>query len=343
MFAARRARRVRSDVSLVTDVLAALTASRVAGAPIPVDQLPVVIGLVNLYADVLADMPPRPVRRHSHPLPILEQPNPEESRRATTHKLVQSAIKTGNGYVLDERRGSVTVLDPTMVTHVYDDLDPLRIKSWIVNGMPYQRHEVHHFKINDDPRRGPLGRSPFADAREPLDMYGHAYRYLTDFFAGGGNPSTVLQRTGVGNNAYTNEDAAEDWIAARQARRPAVLPAGWELSVPVNNGELEAIGRMLENSAAEVARLLNAPPSLVNVASKGSMTYTNTDGEFRRWLATSLGPTWIGRLEDLWSAIAGEPVELDTAPLFKIVDPTSSNSGQPTQQTGTPPRLEAVS
>ena len=57
MFDRRRARRLRSDVSLVTDVLAAIKASRIAGEPIPVHELPVVVGLVNLYADVLADMP----------------------------------------------------------------------------------------------------------------------------------------------------------------------------------------------------------------------------------------------------------------------------------------------
>jgi phage portal protein BeeE len=344
-FRTRRTRRVRSDVSLVTDVLSAITASRLASEPIDVDDLPVVIGLVNLHADVIAALELTSTARGAGAYQrALERPNPEEPRRSTVHKLVQSIIKTGTGYVLTAGTGpgtAVTVLDPHRVTPIYDPTDPLRIAGWYVDGVRRARDDVRFVTINHDPRRGPLGRSPFKDAAEPMRMYGYAYSYLTDFFAGGGNPSTVLTRDGTGNLAYTNEQAARDWITARQERRPAVLPTGWKLTVPPNNGELEAVARILEHAAAEVARLLNAPPSLVNVAANGSMTYTNTAGEFRRWLAISLGPTWIGRFEDFWSDVFGIPVELDTTAIFRIVDPTENTTldrGDPP-----PPRLEAVS
>lgn len=343
----RSTRRLRSDVSLVTEVLAALQAARLASEPIAVDDLPVVIGLVNLHADVLAALELTSSARGARQFAqAFARPNPEEPRRRTVHKLIQSAIHTGTGYLLVQGSGpstSVVALDPNRVTPVIDERDPLRIASWYVDGIPRDRDEVRYLTINDDPRRGPLGRSPLADAHEPMQMYGYAYRYISDFFAGGGNPSTVLSRKGAGNVSYTNEEAAADWIAARQERRPAVLPAGWDLTVPPNNGELEAVARVLEHSAAEVARLLNAPPSLVNVAAKGSMTYTNTAGEFRRWLAIALGPTWITRLEDLWSDVFGIPVELDTAPIFRIVDPTETVSSGAELPPATPPRLEAVS
>lgn len=308
-----------------------MQAARVAGSPIPVEELPVAVGIAQLHADVLADMPATVAAggRNSAAARLLARPNPDEPRRSTTHKIVQSLYWTGNAYVLSNG-SAVTVLDPNAVAVDYDDADPNRIAGWWIDGnRPPAGTRVYHVKIYDDPRRGPLGRSPFRAAREPLDMYGHAYRYLSMFFAGGGNPSTVLQRTGATNTLYSPEQAAEDWITARQNRRPAVLPAGWELSVPPNNGELEAVARVLEHSAAEVARLTGVPPSLANARSQSTLTYSNTAGEFRRWLAVSLAPTWIGRLEDLWTDIAGVPVEIDTSNLFRLVDPTDNGAAAP--------------
>lgn len=345
MFAARRARRTRSDVSLVTEVLATLRADRVAGDPIPVHELPVAVGLANLHADVLAAMPLRARGRVTPRVAaFLEAPNPEETRHQTVHKIVQSAFWTGSAGVLTPERGpvdAVTVLDPNRWHPEVDEADSNRVVSWWVDGVKLPINRVRYLKINDDPRRGPLGRAPLTMAGEPLRMYGHAYRYLSMFFEGGGNPSTVLQRTGVGNTIYTPEEAAEDWVKARQARRPAVLPSGWQLSVPPANGEMEAIARILEKCAAEVGRLVNAPPSLINAEANGSMTYSTVDGEIRRWMALSLVPTWISRLEDLWTALAGVPVEMDTDVMFRLVSPTTVDPFA-TPVTAPVARLEAV-
>lgn len=333
----RTQRHRRSDVSLAVEVLAALRSARLTGAPIPVEQLPVAIGLANLHADVLAAMPLITPGRRSPPA-VVVQPNPEESRQSTVHKLVQSAWWTGCGYVLDDRGGAVTVLDPNRVSHQEDPDDPLRVLHWWIDGEAVARDRVKVFKINDDPRHGPLGRSPLSMASEPLRMYGYAYAYLSEFFAAGGNPSTVLQRTNGAAN-YDPDEAGEDWITARRKRRPAVLPVGWSLQVPANNGELEAIARILEKCAAELARCVNTPPSLVNAASAGSLTYSTVDGEIRRWMALSLVPTWITRLEDFWSDIAGVRVEMDTSVIFRLVSPVA-----PTPQAAVTamPRLEVV-
>lgn len=333
----RSARHRRSDVSLVTEVLAAIKSARVVGAPIPVEQLPVAVGLANLHADVLSAMPLTTGTRRTPP--VIVQPNPDESRQTTVHKLVQSVWWTGNGYAL-LGRDSITVLDPNRVSAEYDPDDPLRVAHWWYDGEALSRNEIEWIKLNDDPRYGPLGRSPLSMASEPLRMYGYAYAYLSEFFAGGGNPSTVLQRANGAAN-YDPDAAGDDWVAARQKRRPAVLPAGWTLQVPANNGELEAISRILEKCAAELARLVNAPPSLVNAEANGSMTYSTVAGEISRWLALSLVPTWITRLETFWSNIAGEPVDMDTDVMFRLVSPVD-NAGAPIA-TMTPPRLEAVS
>lgn len=296
------------------------------------------VGLANLHADVLAAMPMTTTAGGRRGQPdIVTRPNPEETRHTTQHKVVQSLFWKGNAYGL---RGpdSALILNPNDVGYEPDPYDSTRVLSWYVNGQPVPRDAIVHCKINDDPRRGPLGRSPFAAAATPLAMYGYAYGYLSMFFENGGNPSTVLQRTGPSNTIYDPATAADDWVTARKARRPAVLPAGWELSVPTNNGEMEAVGRILEQCAVEVARLVNAPPSLVNAKANGSMTYSNVHGELARWMSLSLVPTWISRLEDFWSDLTGYPIELDTDVMFRLVSPTDMGTPVPTEL----PRLEAV-
>lgn len=316
----------RSDVSLVTDVLAALGAARAVGAPLPVDELPVVIGITSLHADVLGAMRLEVNRRPSPRLATaLRRPNPDEDLVYTTSKVVWSAMHTGNAWAL-RGDGGGRILNPTTVSPQYRDDDPLDVAGWIVDGVPVPRNQLVHLKIGDDPRRGPLGRSPFVAAQTPLAMYGHAYSYLTRFFEGGGNPSAVITQRAQGALIYDPAQVAADWIAARQERRPAVMPPGLDLNIPANNGELEAIGRLLEHSAAEVARLTNTPPSLVNARTASSMTYSNVAQELRRWLAISLRPTWITRLEAFYSDLLGVDVALDTDALFDLVDATDTDT-----------------
>lgn len=327
LFQRSRDRRYRSDVSLVSDVISALGAARIAGAPVPADQLPVAVGLATLHADVLASMPMTAGRNTPA---IVTRPNPSESYADTVHKLVQSAYWKGYAALLLDRPQnptSASVLNPNAVTVVADSVDSTKIAEVRLNGVNIDPALIKLFNINVDPRRGPLGRSPLEAAAIPLRMYGYAYAYLSEFFEAGGNPSTVLRRTGLGAEIYDAEQAATDWITARQARRPAVLPAGWELSVPPNNGELEAVSRILETCAVEVCRLVNAPPSLANAKSSGSMTYSNVTSELARWLAIDLAPTWITRLENLFTDLGGMRVEADTSSLFRMVDPLMPVAG----------------
>jgi phage portal protein BeeE len=312
----------RSDVSLVVDVLEALAAARSPGVPVNVTELPVVIGITTLHADVLGAMRLEgQTGRGRRTVP--ERIDPDEPLVYSTAKVVWSAMHTGNAYAL-RGVGSGRILNPDQVGPLYRDDDPLAVAGWTVAGVEYGPDEVAHLKICDDPRYGPLGRSPFRLAATPLRMYGYAYGYMEDFFSSGGNPSSVISQRHAGGLTYDPAQVAADWITARQERRPAVLPHGLDLSIPPNNGELEAIGRLLEHSAAEVARVTNTPPSLVNARTASSMTYSNVGAELRRWLALSLRPTWLTRLEAFYTDIVEAPVQLDTDALFDLVDATDT-------------------
>jgi len=93
------------------------------------------------------------------------------------------------------------------------------------------------------------------------------------------------------------------------------------------DGDIGAIGssaveaQLVESIAAgnaEIARAFRMPPSLINVASGGSLTYSTVEGEFRKWLATGLGP-YLNRIESAFDDMTprGQRTRFDTTELLR--------------------------
>lgn len=328
-FRARRSAHLRADISLITNWLQQMQLSRAGtGVPVPVDELPITQGLVNLIADGIADMDLYPVdargRWTREVFPVLEQPNPDEDRADTLHKIVQSLYWEGNANALNgpfDTTGAVSainVLNPHSVGWLVDPADELRVEWWMVNGRRYERSALTHWKMNDDPRRGPMGRSPLKVCDTALETYGWAYRYLADFFAQGGNPSSVFKSKLELNDDKITE-LVDEWIKARRQKRPAFVPPWLELDIPPSNGELQAVIEVLGFATAETARLMSIPTTVVNAPVEGySLTYRNVDEEFKRWLALGLGTTWVRRVERGFTRLLprGVRAHLDPSNLF---------------------------
>lgn len=320
-----RDRHFRADVSLVSQVLGELMSARAGtGTPVPYDELPITQGVASLISDSLASMSVYPVDLAGTPIaaefPILARPDPDEHRADTVHKLAQSLFWTGNGYALkNDAADAITVLNPDSIGYTPATYNDLKIGAWTVNGELVARDQIVHWKLNDDPRAGPLGRSPLRKCQSALDTYGWAYRYLGDFFAGGGNPGSVLKSKLELDPAKVSELATE-WVAARKQARPAMLPSWLDLEIPPSSGELGEVVAVLGFAAAEVARMLNLPVSLVNAPVAGySLQYSNVGDEFRRWLAVSLGTTWVARIERGFTQMLPPGVEarLDPSTLYR--------------------------
>jgi phage portal protein BeeE len=349
MFGLVRKKHVRSDISLIESWIGqAMAARSQTGTALTVEELPIAQGLVALIADAIADMelyavdaPGPKGKRVADTYAVLENPDPDEDRADTLHKIVQSMFwggaNGGNAWALNgprDARGavdSITVLNPDEVGWLPTPSHSLKVAGWTVNGVRYPVGALTWWKINDNPRKGPLGRSPIAVAARALDMYGWAYRYLADFFASGGNPSSVM-RSKLELAPAKITELSDEWATARQLRRPAFLPSWLELDIPPSSGEIEAVVKVLEFGAAEFARLTNVPVSLVNAPTAGySLTYTNTSDEFKRWLAVSLGTTWIRRIERGFTTLLPEgrwakldPSSLFPAELFAADDPAGA-------------------
>lgn len=315
-------------------------ARRDGWAPILPAELPVVVGLAQLHADTVASLTMTAVRDGApvRPTPpIVAQPDPDEAAGDTLHKIVQSLYWTGNAYALvtwppSGRAPAIAlkVLNPDTVSFSTDPDDPLRVAEWEVAGYRYPRSDVLHIKLNDDPRLGPLGRSPLTQCRATLDWHAWAQWYLGDFFASGGVPSSIL-KSGRRLTPQRAADALGEWTDARQARRPGIMGPDWELEVPAGPDHASTV-TVLEEAVADVARALNVPPSLANAKSGGSLTYANVNDELRRWLALSLRPTWLARLERAWSRLLprGTDAKFIDDALYRtpeLVVPAASSAG----------------
>lgn len=329
---------VRADVSLVSEVIGYVAAARVDGLPVKVDDLPITVGASTLHADTVAAMP---ARSQSPSLPsrvrdLLERPDPSTDYRAFVHAGTLAMFWHGYATLLLDR--------PAPLTVSAEVIDPLRVSwtrqtGWTIDGISVRDDLILAIPLMNDPRNSKVGESPLDRCDQALSMYGYCYRYLIDYFAQGGNPSSILKSThALGNapDATTGLTRAEaivsEWITARMERRPAVMDPTISLEIPNSSGELAATLSVLDYCSAEVARLLNMPGSLVNAPSNGSLTYQNVADEMRRWIALSLKPTWMARWESAFRSLTGDPtIYLDPTDLldtYALLDPTSS----PTQE-----------
>ena len=314
----------RAGLGTVAEQLAALRLSRGTADTITVDQLPIVQGLAQLHADVIAQFPLYAEDRDGFRVvktpDILEQPDPTEPLGDTLHALVQSLWYTGNAYGLFDG-AAMRVQNPNYVSlqPPLDSYDDRRIDGWYVHGQPVDTEHVAHFKINDDPRHGPLGASPLTRCWQAVENYAWAYRYLADYYLSGGNPSLMLKSRNATDPAQS-EELWMQWVAARKAGRPAVVPFDVDVVASPAPPDIDQTVTVLGFCAGEICRATNTPPSLGNAPVQSDLTYATTLDELRRWLVLSLGPTWLVRIERGFTALlpAGMRARFDVTELPRL-------------------------
>jgi portal protein len=346
---------VRATPTLDERVLAILSSRSTTGPTITVDQLPIVQGLANLHADMISQFPLYAVDETGHRVvntpDVLEQPDPSEPLGETLHAIVQSMWYTGNAIAL--RHGdAIRLQNPNFcgIAPNPDLLDDRRITGWLIHGQPVAPANVVLWKINDDPRHGPLGDSPLKRCWQAVENYAWAYRYLADYYSSGGNPSILLKSRNASDPGQADELWAQ-WIAARQAGRPAVIPYDIDVAAAPVPSDISDTVAVLEFCAAEICRATNTPPSIGNAPVAAALTYSTTVEELRRWLVLSLGPTWLTRLERGFTSLvadAGLTARFDTSEMQRLdmfggVPTVPGPAATPVAVGPAPARLELVS
>lgn len=299
--------------------------ARLNGEALDAFGLPVVVACRGLIADTIAQLPLVTLRGR-RPLPtqptLTLRPNRLEYRWLTFHRAANQLTRFGYCWLLvtdwdaSGRPTAVRLVDATDATADFDpvtgDLDTI----WH-NGTAYVPGlEVMWIPFNVE-RRASLGEGPLAGCPRAVEFLTQLWAMAGSFWEAG-HPSLIVKvkhRLAPGQA----QDIKGQLITSMAGRHePGVVDQDGDI-VPMGASPLEAqLVESFGQANAEVARAFRMPPSLVNVASGDSLTYSTVEGEFRRWLATGLNP-YLNRIEAAFDDLtpAGQRTRFDTTELLR--------------------------
>lgn len=312
-------------LSPIEAAIAAVVAQRAGGEVLDPYALPVVVACRGLLADTLGQLPLITLRGR-RPLPrqptLTLRPNPNEFRWLTFHRMTNNLTRWGYTFlrVTDWTAGgnpaAARVLDPGDCSPVWDpvtgDLDTV----WCLGDELTPGLDVIWIPYRVE-RRGHPGEAPLDACAEPLRLFSELFSMAGSFWETG-YPSLIVevaQRLAPGQAQAIKQQL----IGSMGGRHePGVIDADGKVSA-IGSSAVEA--QLVESIAvanAEIARAFLMPPSLVNVASGDSLTYSTVEGEMRRWLATGLG-AYCNRIEAAFDDLTpqGQRTRFDTTELLR--------------------------
>ena len=267
--------------------------------------------------------------RNSYPVPtqppILARPDPDETLRQTLARFLDNL--TGYGYVwlrpiawyADGYPAAIRVIDASKATAEFDpdgrmrtiwcegtDHEPGRLLEGGMVHVPWRQ-----------PQAGTLGVHPFHASWRILETLAALWQMAGTLWEAG-FPSVAVSINQAMTSTQRKELKGELLEAWRRSHEPAVVDRGGTLT-PVGSNAVEA--QLVESIGAmnaEVARLAGLAPSMVNVQSAGSLTYSTAEGELSRWLKVGAGG-YLARIEDAFSYATplGQTCRVDTGELLR--------------------------
>ena len=291
-------------------------------------ELPIVVACRTLIAETLGQLGML-AYRGSYPIDnqpaLLARPDPDETCRQTVARFHDNL--TGYGYVwlrptafyANDLPAAVQVIDASAATATFDPSGRLGEVWW--NGDRYEsgnlnRGSILHVPFRQ-PQAGTLGVHPLHDSWRLLEHVAGLWQMATSYWEAG-FPSMAVLVEQVMTAAQRRELSDDLDVGWRRSHKPAVVSHGATLQ-PIGANAVEA--QLVESIAAmdkQIARLYGVPPSIVNVDSTGSLTYSTTEGELSRWLKLGAGG-YLARQEDAFSAALplGQTARVSTGELLR--------------------------
>ena len=291
-------------------------------------QLPTVVAGRQLLADTAAMMPmvaDRYTAGRVDPTPsILRRPDPAEPYRRTIERIVNQMTRHGGAWINILAEGSAGLPIAARVINynrVAATLSPdgQRVTSISVDGRNVDPSSMRYIPMIEDD--GDLfGESPLVKIRPALEQPVAVYRFSSRYYTDGNVPPYAV----VHPNRLTKKQAdslSDQWLLARLENRPTVLSGGGSIETYQRQSAADALlldaMRYLD---AVIAQVLQIPPSLLNVLSQSSLTYSNVAQETQRWLTLGLYPMVLSRIEAAFTDLLprGQRAVFDTSNLTRM-------------------------
>jgi len=291
-------------------------------------ELPSVVAGRQLIADTAAMMTMvgfSETTGRLNPTPsLLRRPDPHEPYRDTIEKIVNSMTRHDVAwlYVLVRDTAgwplAVEQVDPGRLNVEWADPARKILKTATLDGAGVDVKDLRPVKFLLD---GPTPeRAPLEVVRAVLERLIQVYRFSSEFYSVGATPPYAV----VHPNRVTADQADEfmdQWLTARADRRPALLSGG--ISIETYQPISAADAMLLETVNyldAVAARVMQVPPSLLNVVAQSSLTYSTTLDERQRWLQLGLYPGILSRIEAAFTDLMprGQSAVFDTSNLVRM-------------------------
>jgi HK97 family phage portal protein len=271
--------------------------------------IPAVYRSVQFIADSAASLPMEEYNGQvlTTASPIITAPNPAEIYHDSLSKIVMSLLMRGNAYLWIRSRDAVGnpttayVLNPDEVTVAWDRSKLFPVYSWRDTNMAPDK-ELLHISINKWP--GELkGMGPIEASRSTLAGVKAENNMARELFEDNASPSGLLKVPWKVDGSEANEIQTAWETKHKGRKRPGVVSGGieWE-QLTINPVDAQFIEQR-NFSVQEIGRMFGLHGSFLLVSSGDSMTYSTTESLFRMFIATTLRPTYLERIEQSFSRL----------------------------------------
>lgn len=281
-------------------------------------EVSAVLASVSLLADSVASLPVRSVvhvgeRVEQQPVPGWLDSSSTVTQYELMHMIVSSLALHGNAYVFIDRDGvggpvALTPLHPANVqVNVIN-----RQRVYTINAGNVPTDQMLHIRWWTSPQAA-TGLSPIQMQRTTVGLALAMERHLSQFYADGATPSSVLEVDGDLTSDQAKVLQATWETQNRRKRRPAVLTNGmkWR-SITADAASME-MNASRELQIAQIARIFRIPTYMIG-ARGDSQTYQNNEMAGQHFVTYTLLP-WLRRIESALSALMPGPQQImfDTA------------------------------
>ena len=294
---------------------------------VDVFELPIVVACRDLIANTIGQLPLVNYRSGlptADQPPIVVRPDPTETRRDTMARLSYQLTGPGYAWVIptswyadNTTPSSVRVVDAAEAAGIYDQRGQLTDVVWEGEHYDPTVGEVHLVRWRVDHVGAPGDAGPLGGCRKVVTYLAALWQMAGSFWEAG-FPSIALMLEQALTTTQRRETKQAMVDAFARSHEPAVIDRGGRLEPLGSNAVESQLVESIGMANAEVARVFGVFPSLVNVDAAGSLTYSTTEGELRKWLALGLG-AFITPIEATWSDLRpyGQVVQFDTGRLLR--------------------------